>query len=116
MESRTDLTEVLNYIDPAGCTYAEWLNVGMALKEEGYDCSVWEDWSRRESRYHKGECQKKWNTFRTYITKPQNAILLFTTIIPAILLVIVGYLIYKYPLTDERLDEINREIEARAKA
>ena len=45
----------------------------------------------------------------------QNAILLFTTIIPAILLVIVGYLIYKYPLTDERLDEINREIEARAK-
>ena len=63
MESRTDLTEVLNYIDPAGCTYAEWLNVGMALKEEGYDCSVWEDWSRRESRYRKGECQKKWNTF-----------------------------------------------------
>ena len=37
MESRTDLTEVLNYIDPAGCTYAEWLNVGMALKEEGYE-------------------------------------------------------------------------------
>ena len=46
----------------------------------------------------------------------QNAILLFTTIIPAILLVIVGYLIYKYPLTDERLDEINREIAARATA
>lgn len=43
----------------------------------------------------------------------QNAILVFTTIIPAILLIIVGYLIYKYPLTDERLDEINREIEAR---
>ena len=43
----------------------------------------------------------------------QNAILVFTTIIPAVLLIIVGYLIYKYPLTDERLDEINREIEAR---
>ena len=43
----------------------------------------------------------------------QNAILLFTTIIPAILLLVVGYLIYKYPLTDERLDEINKEIEAR---
>jgi len=25
----------------------------------------------------------------------------------------VGCLIYKYPLTDERLDEINKEIEAR---
>ena len=44
----------------------------------------------------------------------QNAILWFTCIIPAILLLIVGYLIYKYPLTDEKLDEINREIEARS--
>ena len=48
-----------------------------------------------------------------YSATAQNAILWFTTIIPAILLVIVGYLIYKYPLTDERLDEINKEIEAR---
>ena len=43
----------------------------------------------------------------------QNAILVFTCIIPAILLVVVGLLIYKYPLTDERLDEINKEIEVR---
>ena len=43
----------------------------------------------------------------------QNAILWFTTIIPALLLIVVGYLIFKYPLTDERLDEINKEIEAR---
>ncbi len=43
----------------------------------------------------------------------QNAILWFTTIIPAILLVVVGYLVYKYPLTDQRLDEMNKEIEAR---
>lgn len=48
-----------------------------------------------------------------YSDTAQNAILWFTTIIPALLLVIVGYLIYKYPLTDERLDQINREIEAR---
>ncbi len=48
-----------------------------------------------------------------YSSTAQNAILWFTTIIPALLLVIVGYLIYKYPLTDERLDEINKEIEER---
>lgn len=48
-----------------------------------------------------------------YSTTAQNAILWFTTIIPALLLVVVGYLIYKYPLTDERLDEINKEIEER---
>ncbi|MBR3287415.1 MAG: MFS transporter [Bacteroidales bacterium] len=43
----------------------------------------------------------------------QNAILWFTTIIPAVLLIVVGYLIFKYPLTDERLDEMNKEIENR---
>ena len=43
----------------------------------------------------------------------QNAILWFTTIIPAVLLVIVGYLIYKYPLTDEKLDEMNKAISAK---
>lgn len=45
----------------------------------------------------------------------QNAILWFTCIIPALLLLVVGYLVYKYPLTDEKLDQINREIEARHK-
>ena len=45
----------------------------------------------------------------------QNAILWFTCIIPAILLIIVGFLVYRYPLTDERLDEMNKEIEARSK-
>ena len=48
-----------------------------------------------------------------YSSTAQNAILWFTCIIPAMLLVVVGCLIYKYPLTDERLDEINKEIEAR---
>lgn len=37
----------------------------MALKLEGYPCSVWDDWSRRDfGRYHEGECQKKWRTFK----------------------------------------------------
>ena len=48
-----------------------------------------------------------------YSATAQNAILVFTCIIPAVLLIVVGCLIYKYPLTDERLDEINKEIEAR---
>ena len=48
-----------------------------------------------------------------YSATAQNAILVFTCIIPAVLLIVVACLIYRYPLTDERLDEINREIEAR---
>lgn len=50
-----------------------------------------------------------------YSDTVQNAILWFTTIIPAILLVVVAFLIYKYPLTDEKIDQMNREIEARNK-
>ena len=36
----------------------------MALKDEGCDCSVWEEWSRGDSRYHAGECERKWQSFR----------------------------------------------------
>ena len=50
-----------------------------------------------------------------YSATAQNAILVFTCIIPAVLLVVVGLLIRKYSLTDERLDEMSREIEARRK-
>lgn len=65
MEQRTDLTEIIEYINPADCDYQEWVNVGMALKHEGYSVSVWDEWSRRDvGRYHAGECEKKWKTFR----------------------------------------------------
>lgn len=60
-----DIRNLLKYIDPASCTYEEWTQVGMALKEEGFDVAVWEDWSRQDfRRYHDRECLRKWNTFR----------------------------------------------------
>ncbi len=59
-----DLLEVLNYIEPAELSYQDWVNVGMALNYEGYDVSVWDEWSRRDpGRYHAGECARKWRTF-----------------------------------------------------
>lgn len=65
MEQGTDLRELLNYIDPAACGYQEWVNVGMALKHEGYAASDWDDWSRRDSRrFHPGECHRKWQSFQ----------------------------------------------------
>ena len=64
MESRKNLLELLEYIDPAGLGYQEWVNIGMALKQEGYSVSDWDAWSRRDSaRYHRGECKKKWESF-----------------------------------------------------
>lgn len=61
---QTDILELLEYIDPAGLGYQEWVNIGMALKQEGYSASDWEAWSCRDSaRYHRGECARKWDSF-----------------------------------------------------
>ena len=60
-----NLTEILEYIDPSTCSYQEWINVGMALKHEGYTGSDWDMWSMKDvNRYHSGECAKKWATFQ----------------------------------------------------
>ncbi|BBI32351.1 AAA family ATPase [Cohnella abietis] len=64
MEHKLDLIALLGYVDPSRLDYQEWLNVGMALKHEGYTASDWEIWSRRDGgRYHPGECFKKWSGF-----------------------------------------------------
>ncbi len=65
MEYRTDLTEILHCIDPASLNYQDWINVGMGLKEAGYAASDWARWSARDAgRYHPGECERKWESFR----------------------------------------------------
>src|SRR5699024_1742058 len=61
-----DLIKLLDYVDPSSLDYQEWLNVGMALKSEGYTASDWDMWSKRDNgRYNPGECFKKWNTFES---------------------------------------------------
>ena len=47
MDNKTDLKELLDHINPSILDYQTWAEVGMALKYEGYPCSIWEDWSRR---------------------------------------------------------------------
>lgn len=60
-----ELCQALEAISPATCTYQDWLTVGMALKQAGLPVTLWEQWSARDgSRYHKGECARKWETFR----------------------------------------------------
>ena len=58
-----NILEALKYISVSSLSYQEWVNVGMALKAEGYDCSVWDDWSRNDKRYKAGECERKWRSF-----------------------------------------------------
>ena len=72
-----DLLKILEYINPSACDYQEWINVGMALKYEGYSVEDWDKWSQSDSRYHSGECQSKWKSFNG-----SNAPVTAGTIIP----------------------------------
>ncbi|CAM3409146.1 PriCT-2 domain-containing protein [Streptococcus pluranimalium] len=63
-EREFDLIPLLEYIDPSVLSYQEWVNVGMALKQEGYTAMDWDNWSQADKRYQKGECFAKWDTFQ----------------------------------------------------
>lgn len=60
-----NIISALNYLNCADLDHASWIAVGMALKTEGYDVGVWDEWSAKDSaRYHPGECARRWNSFR----------------------------------------------------
>ena len=63
MESKNNILEALNYIDPKTLTYTDWLKVGLSLKQEGFSCAVWDNWSKADERYKQGECDRKWESF-----------------------------------------------------
>jgi len=58
-----NILEALKQIDVSNLSYQEWINIGMALKAEGYECSVWDEWSKNDTRYKDGECDRKWRGF-----------------------------------------------------
>ena len=67
MDDNRALLEALNALDPSRLTYQEWIDVGMALKAEGLPCSVWDDWSKRDSGRYRADgpdcCYSKWESF-----------------------------------------------------
>lgn len=67
MDENRALLEVLEALDPSVVDYQEWIDIGMALKYEGVPCSVWDDWSRRDTTRYKADgpnsCYAKWDTF-----------------------------------------------------
>lgn len=60
-----DLTECLDAIDPSALQYQQWVEIGMALKHEGYGFDVWDSWSRRDAARYKGNgaMERKWRDF-----------------------------------------------------
>lgn len=57
------ILKALDHLPVATVTRAEWVSVGMALKEEGYPVTIWDDWSKADSRYKPGEPERLWNGF-----------------------------------------------------
>ena len=57
------INEVMNQLPPSALGYEEWLQVGMALHAEGGNCADWEAWSRNDTRFVSGECERKWSGF-----------------------------------------------------
>lgn len=57
------IAECMKKINPSTISYEAWLNVGLAVKNAGGNIDTWESWSRSDSRFREGECEKKWNSF-----------------------------------------------------
>lgn len=61
-----EIENLLSFIPCDQLSRAEWLKIGMAIKEGGADCSIWDRWSASDfDRYHNGECAKFWDKFTT---------------------------------------------------
>jgi RecA-family ATPase len=65
MNDKSNILAALDKINVADLSYQEWINVGMGLQNEGFDSSVWDTWSQNDTRYKKGECDRKWRSFRS---------------------------------------------------
>lgn len=40
----------------------QWMQAGIVLKNEGYECAMWDAWSQRRcpAKYQAGACERKW--------------------------------------------------------
>ncbi len=44
------ISECLGQIDPAALQYDDWLKIGAAIKHEGGEVALWDQWSRSDRR------------------------------------------------------------------
>jgi len=60
--TENDVRDMLDTLNPDS-NYTDWLAVGMALHAGGFAFDLWDNWSRRGSKYTEGETAKKWESF-----------------------------------------------------
>ena len=63
VDDRDRALNMLAVIPVADLSRENWVNVGMALKNNGNNVSEWEQWSRPDERFKDGECETLWQGF-----------------------------------------------------
>lgn len=63
VDDRDRALNMLAVVPVADLSREDWVNVGMALKNNGNSVSDWEQWSRADDRFKEGECEKLWQGF-----------------------------------------------------
>jgi P4 family phage/plasmid primase-like protien len=64
VEDLHDIKKILGGLsDSRYNNYSSWIQVGMILKNEGYSCDIWDEWSKKSKKYTSGCCEKKWRSF-----------------------------------------------------
>jgi hypothetical protein len=59
----SEMLGMLSFLSP-DCFRQEWLEIGMALHDAGYDFSVWDKWSSGSpSKYDQADTVRVWNSF-----------------------------------------------------
>lgn len=56
---------MLAALDP-DMSYEDWVRVGMALRHDGHDLSLWDQWSQGGEKYRAGDCARRWEGFRDF--------------------------------------------------
>ncbi len=62
-DDRDRALNMIAMIPVADLSREDWVNVGMALKNNGNNVSDWEQWSRADDRFKAGECENLWQGF-----------------------------------------------------
>jgi len=65
------IERMLSFIEPEDMDYDSWLKVGMSIKSQMPDkdgLALWDEWSKKGSRYRKNECASRWNGFSDFGT------------------------------------------------
>jgi len=44
--------------------YKDWINIGMALKNDGYEMELWDAWSKQSNKYNKKYLTQTWKGFK----------------------------------------------------